>query len=160
MGWRIDEVADEPIGDVDVGFAVFGGGVVLEDGADRYMQSGEFRELAGTFFVAVDIGKGYCFAAFQDGESGLVELGFAAGGEPGVSEPCPGSSKIVIIASLNGCNLRILSGNNYFQEIPLSLCQVSISKGYLLTQLPVGTFNVPTGFFIEVPKGRHKVGTF
>lgn len=80
----VDEVADEPVGDVDVGFAVFGGGVVLEDGADGYMQSGEFRELAGPLFVAVDIGKGYCFAAFQDGESGLVELGFAAGGKPGV----------------------------------------------------------------------------
>lgn len=72
VGRRIDEVADEPVGDVDVGFAVFGGGVVLEDGADGYMLSGEFREFAGPFFVAVYIGKGYCFAVFQDGESGLV----------------------------------------------------------------------------------------
>lgn len=84
VGRRVEEVADEPVGDVDVGFAVFGSGVVLEDGADGYMQSWEFRELAGPFFVADDVGKGYCFAAFQDGESGLVELGFAAGGKPGV----------------------------------------------------------------------------
>lgn len=85
VGWRVEEVAGEPVGDVDVGFSVFGGGVVLEDGADGYLQSGEFREFAGPLFVAVDIWKGYDFAAFQDGESGLVELGFAAGGEPGVS---------------------------------------------------------------------------
>lgn len=65
-----------------------------------------------------------------------------------MSEPWPGSSRIVvIIASFNGCNLRILSGNNYFQEIPLSLQKVSVSKGYLLTQRPVGAFYVPTGFF-------------
>lgn len=82
VGWR---VADEPVGDVDVGFAVFGCGVVLEDGADGYMQSGEFRELAGPLFVAVDIGKGYYFAAFQDSQFLSAQLGFAAGGEPGVS---------------------------------------------------------------------------
>lgn len=84
VGWRIDEVADEPVGDVNVGFAVFGGGVVLEDGADRYMQSEEFREFAGPFFVAVDIGKGYYFASFQDSQFLSAQLGFAAGGKPGV----------------------------------------------------------------------------
>ena len=103
VGLWVDEVADEPVGDVNVGFAVFGGGVVLEDGADGYLQSGEFREFAGPFFVAVDIGKGYYFAAFQDGEYGLVELGFAAGGKPGVLGHQAGADEGSLFGFDEGC---------------------------------------------------------
>ena len=48
------EVTDEPVGDVDVGFSVFGSGVLLEDGADGYMQSGDclvFDSVAGVRVV-------------------------------------------------------------------------------------------------------------
>ena len=76
-------IPDEPVSDIDVGGEVFGGGVLLEDGADGDAELGVFGELLGPFLEAVDVGEGDDFASFQDQEA-VVDAGLAASGQPEV----------------------------------------------------------------------------
>lgn len=83
FGFGVEAVFDEPVGYVDVGFAFFCGGVLVEYGADGDVESC-VAELLEPGVEAVDVGEGYDFAAFEDGEAIRGELGFASGGEPDV----------------------------------------------------------------------------
>ena len=74
-------LADEPIGDVDVVGYIFWGGVLLEDGADGYLQLRICSQLLGPDFEAVDVGEGDDLPPLQDQEF-VAELGFAASGQP------------------------------------------------------------------------------
>ena len=49
--------SDEPVGDVDVGFEVLGGGVLLEDAGDSDVEAGEVLDLLAPDRIAVDVGK-------------------------------------------------------------------------------------------------------
>lgn len=74
---------DEPVGYVDVGFAFFCGGVLVEYGADGDVESC-VAELLEPGVEAVDVREGDDFASFEDGEAVRGELGFASCGEPEV----------------------------------------------------------------------------
>ena len=80
---RLAPGADEPVGDVDVVGEVFGGGVLLEDGADGDVEGRIFCQLLDPFLIAIDIGEGDDLVAGEDQEA-VVDAGFAAGGEPDV----------------------------------------------------------------------------
>lgn len=73
--------ADEPVGNVDVVLAVFGGAVLLEEVGHFDAQIGEFRGFLAPGVVAVNVREGGDGTALQDIEPG-VELGFPAGGQP------------------------------------------------------------------------------
>lgn len=74
---------DEPVGYVDVCFAFFGCGVLVEYGADGDVESG-VAELLAPGVEAVNVGECNDFAVFEDGEAVRGKLGFASGGEPEV----------------------------------------------------------------------------
>ena len=88
-------IPDEPVGDVDVGGEVFGGGVLLEDGADgdgdaRSSRAGRVGNCQGREFPApgvkgIDVGEGDDFSAGEDGKAVGVELGLPSRGEPEVA---------------------------------------------------------------------------
>ena len=73
----------QPVGEVDVGGAGFGGGVLFEEVADFEVKVWEVGGAAEPVVVGVDVGKGYDLAAFEGCEA-VVELGLASGGEPEV----------------------------------------------------------------------------
>lgn len=73
----------QPVGEVDVGGAGFGGGVLFEEVADFEVEVWEVGGAAEPVVVGVDVVKGYYLVAFE-GCEGVVELGLASGGEPEV----------------------------------------------------------------------------
>ena len=73
----------QPVGEVDVGGAGFGGGVFFKEVADFEVEVWEIGGEAEPVVVGIDVGEGYYLAAFEGGEA-VVELGFASGGEPEV----------------------------------------------------------------------------
>ena len=73
--------ADEPVGNVDVVLAVFGGAVLLEEVGHLDAQVREFRGFLAPGVVAVNVREGCDGPALQDVEPG-VELGLSAGGQP------------------------------------------------------------------------------
>ena len=80
-GMTTKVLPDQPVGDVDVVFDVFRRGVLLEDGADGYLQLRICSQLLGPDFEAVDVGEGDDLSPLKDQEF-VAELGFAAGGQP------------------------------------------------------------------------------
>lgn len=94
LGHRLAPCADEPVGDVDVGFHVFGGGVLLQEGADGDVETpGQARgdggqivvlgQFFGPLLVAIDVGERDNLPVGQD-EEPVVDAGLAAGGQPDV----------------------------------------------------------------------------
>ena len=78
---RPEHVAQQPVGDIDMGIAVFLGGILLQDRRDGDSQLRILRELALPLIIAVDVRKGHNLAALQH-QQPVVDLGFAAGGQP------------------------------------------------------------------------------
>ena len=56
----------DPVGEVDVGGAGFGGGVFFEEVADFEVEVWEVGGAAEPVVVGVDVGEGYDLAAFED----------------------------------------------------------------------------------------------
>lgn len=94
LGHRLAPCANEPVGDVDVGFHVFSGGALLQEGADGDVETpGQARgdggqivvlgQLLGPLLVAIDIGERHDLPVGQDQEP-VVDAGLAAGGQPDV----------------------------------------------------------------------------
>jgi len=83
LGHRLAPCADEPVGDVDVGFHVFGGGAFLKEGADGDIELWVLGQLLGPFLIAIDVGEGDDLPVGQDQEP-VVDAGLAAGGQPDV----------------------------------------------------------------------------
>lgn len=83
MSTLIHQIFYQPVGEVDVGGAGFGGGVFFEEVADFEVEVWEVGGAAEPVVVGIDVGKGYYLAAFEGGEA-VVELGFASSGEPEV----------------------------------------------------------------------------
>ena len=75
----ICQVSQQPVCEVDVGCAGFGGGVLFEEVADFEVEVWEVGGAAEPVVVGVDIGEGYYHAAFEGCEA-VVELGLASGG--------------------------------------------------------------------------------
>ncbi len=112
---RLAPCADEPVGDVDVGGKVFGGGVLLEDGTDGDVEiPGQarndgvrgrvLRQLLDPFLIAIDIGEGHDFVAGEDQEA-VVDAGFATGGEPDVFRHQAGADNGGLLALDDGHGL-------------------------------------------------------
>ena len=59
----------DPVGEVDVGGAGFGGGVFFEEVADFEVEVWEVSGAAEPVVVGIDVGEGYYLAAFEGGES-------------------------------------------------------------------------------------------
>ncbi len=95
--------SDEPVGDVDVGLEIVGGGVLLEDAGDRDVEAGEAFDLLAPGRVAIDIGERDDITAGQDVEA-VVELTLAAGGEPDVLRHQGGAD--------DGCLFRFHEGDS------------------------------------------------
>jgi len=76
---------NQPVGDVDVVGQVFGGGVLLKNGADGDVEIRVAGQLLGPVVESVDVGEGDDLPAGEDGQAVGVELRFAAGGEPEVA---------------------------------------------------------------------------
>ena len=86
LGWDkcpVLELGDEPVGDVDVGFAFLWRGCGFEVVGHCDAKPWEFRSLFLPFLIAVNIGEGDNGALLQDIEL-VPELGLASGGEPDV----------------------------------------------------------------------------
>ena len=83
MSTLIHQIFYQPVGEVDVGGAGFGGGVFFKEVADFEVEVWEVGGAAEPVVVGVDIGEGYDLAAFEGGKA-VVKLGFASGGEPEV----------------------------------------------------------------------------
>lgn len=83
MSTLIRQIFYQPVGEVDVGGAGFGGGVLFEEVADFEVEVWEVGGAAEPVVVGVDVGEGYDLAAFEGCEA-VVELGLASGGEPEV----------------------------------------------------------------------------
>lgn len=78
---RPEHVAQQPVGDIDMGIAVLLGGILLQDRRDGDSQLRIFRELALPLIVAVDVREGNNLAALQH-QQPVVDLGLTAGGQP------------------------------------------------------------------------------
>ena len=81
MSTLIHQIFYQPVGEVDVGGAGFGGGVFFKEVADFEVEVWEVGGAAEPVVVGVDVGEGYNLAAFEGCEA-VVELGFASRGEP------------------------------------------------------------------------------
>ena len=79
LGHRLAPCTDEPVGDVDVGFHVFGGGALLQEGADGDVELWVLGQFLGPLLVAIDIGERHDLPVGQDQEP-FVDAGLAAGG--------------------------------------------------------------------------------
>ena len=73
--------ADEPVGNVDVVLAVFGGAVLLEEVGHFDAQFREFRGFLAPSVVTVNVREGGDGTALQHVQPG-IQLGFPAGGQP------------------------------------------------------------------------------
>lgn len=73
--------ADEPVGNVDVVLAVFGGAMLLEEVGHLDAQVGEFRGFLAPGVVAVNVWEGGDGSALQHVQP-CIELGLPAGGQP------------------------------------------------------------------------------
>ena len=62
MSTLIRQVFEQPVGEVDVGGAGFGGGVLFEEVADSQIQEWEVCGFVNPGVIAVYIGKGYDLA--------------------------------------------------------------------------------------------------
>ena len=78
---RPEHVAQEPVGDIDMGIAVFLGGILLQNRRNGDSQLRILRELALPLIIAVDVREGHNLATLQH-QQPVVDLGLAAGGQP------------------------------------------------------------------------------
>ena len=77
---RPEHVAQQPVGDIDMGIAVFLGGILLQDRRDGDSQLRILRKLALPLIIAVDVREGHDLAAFLlDGGFEPALLPFAGG---------------------------------------------------------------------------------
>ena len=79
--WRVQFVADEPVGDVDVRLQVFGCCVLLQDGADGDAQLRVLGQLGGPVLEAVYVGESDDLTTMQHQQPD-VDTRLAAGGQP------------------------------------------------------------------------------
>ena len=82
-GWA-EPVADEPVGNVDVGGQIFGRGVLLEQGTDSDAQLRELRQSGRPVLESVNVGEGDDLPALQN-QQPVIDAGLAAGGQPEVA---------------------------------------------------------------------------
>ena len=136
----ICQVSQQPIGEVDVGFAVGWGGVLFEEVADSQIQEWEVCGFGKPGVIAVYIGKGYDLAWFQNCEA-LVELGFASLWEAGGDVwDVYGARKCVQELLRLWCGVRFLVFPNELRCTLLSLKMLRISilqKRQFISELPL-----------------------
>ena len=80
---RVELVADEPVGDVDVCLQVFGRCVLLQDGTDGDAQLRVLGQLGGPVLEAIDVGEGDDLTTLQH-QQPVIDTGLATGGQPEV----------------------------------------------------------------------------
>lgn len=107
--------SDEPVGDVDVGFEVLGGSVLLEDAGDGDVEAGETLDLFTPGRIAVDVGERDDITRSQDVEA-FVELTLAAGGEPDVLRHQGSADDGGLFRFHEGNGLLRVSGQQVFSE--------------------------------------------
>ncbi len=113
---------------------VFGGGVLLEDGADGDIEVGDAGQLLGPGVEGVDVGEGNDFAADEDGQAVGVELGFAAGGEPEVAGHEAGADDGGLLGFDQGDGLAGIGREEVFAEEALGQGPVGRELSGLLHQ--------------------------
>lgn len=76
---RVQLVADEPVGDIDVRLQVFSRGVLVQDGADGDAELGVSGQLCGPVLESVNVGEGYDLTSLQYQQS-VIDARLSASG--------------------------------------------------------------------------------
>lgn len=117
---RVDFVADEPVGDVDMCLQVFRRCVLLQEGADGDAQLRVLGQLGGPVLEAVDIGEGDDLTTLQH-QRPVVDTGLATGGQPEVLVYQPKQMIAVFsdptsATGLLGCSSRRCSPKRHWES--------------------------------------------
>ncbi len=141
---RPEHVAQQPVGDIDMGIAVLLGGILLQDRRDGDSQLRIFRELALPLIIAVDVREGHNLAALQH-QQPVVDLGLAACGQPEEAGHEAGADDCRLLTlhqghNLAGILLEQMLSEEALRELPVFRKAVGVLHQGMNPGDPAGAF--------------------